>query len=66
MTMLTLELHTIFSAAEIKNGRKSMQISVIYLFEILRCIENKNNYSKDQIFVKQQQEKSQNAKNISG
>jgi hypothetical protein len=35
MTMLTLELHTIFSAVEIKNGRKSMQISLqLYLFEI--------------------------------
>jgi hypothetical protein len=29
MTKLTLELHTIFSGAEIKNGRKSMQTSVI-------------------------------------
>jgi hypothetical protein len=34
MTMLTLELHTIFSAAEIKNGRKSMQTSVIPIWDI--------------------------------
>jgi hypothetical protein len=32
----------------------------------MRWIENKNSYSKDRIFVKQQREKSENAENISG